>query len=138
MTPQPLRGLATVNFFAADHRAARAWYTTLLGLEPYFERPGYVEFRLGDFQAELGIIDSAYAPGTQSSPTGRAGVVVYWHVDDLQATYERLLALGATVHDGPRARGTSGFVTASVVDPFGNLLGIMSNPHYLEVAARVG
>jgi hypothetical protein len=24
-------------------------------------------------------------------------------------------------------------VTASVVDPFGNILGIMYNPHYLEV-----
>ena len=26
-----------------------------------------------------------------------------------------------------------GFVTASVVDPFGNILGFMNNPHYLEV-----
>jgi hypothetical protein len=26
-----------------------------------------------------------------------------------------------------------GFVTASVVDPFGNVIGIMANPHYLEV-----
>jgi hypothetical protein len=28
-----------------------------------------------------------------------------------------------------------GFITASVVDPFGNILGIMYNPHYLEVLA---
>jgi hypothetical protein len=26
-----------------------------------------------------------------------------------------------------------GFVTAAVVDPFGNVLGVMYNPHYLEV-----
>jgi hypothetical protein len=26
-----------------------------------------------------------------------------------------------------------GFVTAAVVDPFGNILGIMYNRHYLEV-----
>ena len=26
-----------------------------------------------------------------------------------------------------------GFITASVVDPFGNVLGIMYNPHYLDV-----
>jgi hypothetical protein len=31
-----------------------------------------------------------------------------------------------------RDRG-EGFVTAAVVDPFGNVLGIMDNPHYLEV-----
>jgi hypothetical protein len=24
-------------------------------------------------------------------------------------------------------------VTASVVDPFGNILGIMTNPHYVEI-----
>ena len=26
-----------------------------------------------------------------------------------------------------------GFVTASVVDPFGNILGVMVNQHYLDV-----
>jgi hypothetical protein len=33
---------------------------------------------------------------------------------------------------GERNRGP-GFVTASVTDPFGNILGIMYNKHYLEV-----
>ena len=56
--------------------------TQFLGVEPYFERPGCVEFRIGDYQAELGIIDSNDVPGTQSHE-GRAGVVVYWHVDDV-------------------------------------------------------
>jgi catechol 2,3-dioxygenase-like lactoylglutathione lyase family enzyme len=46
--------VSTVSFFAADHAAARKWYTQFLGAEPYFERPGYVEFRLGDYQHELG------------------------------------------------------------------------------------
>jgi hypothetical protein len=26
-----------------------------------------------------------------------------------------------------------GFVTASVIDPFGNIIGVMYNPHYLAV-----
>lgn len=34
---QTLRGLSTVSFFAADHVAAKKWYTDFLGLEPYFE-----------------------------------------------------------------------------------------------------
>jgi hypothetical protein len=29
--------------------------------------------------------------------------------------------------------GTSGFVTAAVVDPFGNVLGVRYTPHYLEI-----
>ncbi|WP_199853225.1 hypothetical protein [Plantactinospora sp. BC1] len=36
------------------------------------------------------------------------------------------------MHDKPVERGP-GFVTASVVDPFGNILGVMENQHYLEV-----
>jgi len=128
-----LRGLTTVSFYAADLDAARRWYTELLGIEPYFQRPGYVEFRIGDHQHELGIIDARYAPG--GATDGPGGAVVYWHVDDLAATFDRLLSLGATEHDAPRERG-EGFVTASVVDPFGNILGVMYNQHYLQVLAN--
>jgi predicted enzyme related to lactoylglutathione lyase len=125
-----LRGLTTISFYAADLEAAKRWYTELLGVEPYFNRPGYIEFRIGDYQHELGVIDSRHAPA--GAATGPAGAVVYWHVDDVPATLEKLLSMGATEHDAARDRG-AGFITASVVDPFGNILGIMYNPHYLEV-----
>jgi predicted enzyme related to lactoylglutathione lyase len=128
-----LRGLATISFWADDLEAAKRWYVELLGAEPYFERPGYFEFRIGDSQDELGLIDRRYAPGGPApSP---AGAIVYWHVDDVGASLERLLAMGATEYEPCTERG-NGFVTASVVDPFGNVLGVMHNPHYLEVLAR--
>ena len=56
---QILRGVATISFWAADMEAAKKWYTELLGIDPYFERPGpdarlgYMEFRLGDYQHDL-------------------------------------------------------------------------------------
>jgi predicted enzyme related to lactoylglutathione lyase len=130
-----LRGLSTVSFYADDVEAARAWYAELLGVDAYFVReaggsPVYVEFRLGDLQHELGVIDSRFAPaGRAQAP---AGAIAYWHVDDLETAVERLLALGATTYEAPVERGP-GFTTASVVDPFGNVLGIMHNRHYLEV-----
>ncbi|MFP3124655.1 VOC family protein [Ectobacillus funiculus] len=127
---QTLRGLTTVSFWTEDLVAAKKWYTELLGIEPYFERPGYVEFRLGDYQHELGLIDSRYAP--DGSTTGPAGAVVYWHVDDVTATFKKLLSMGAKEYEAPTERG-EGFITAAVVDPFGNILGIMYNQHYLEV-----
>jgi len=49
------------------------------------------------------------------------------------ATLERLLSMGAREYEPLTHRGEAGFVTASVVDPFGNILGLMYNPHYLEV-----
>lgn len=133
-----LRGLTTISFWADDLAVAKQWYTTVLGCEPYFARPNpdgtlaYIEFRLGDYQHELGIVDRRYAPpGAVVDPSG---AIVYWHVDELAATYERLLALGATPYQPPTERGP-GFVTAAVVDPFGNVLGIMYNVHYLAVLA---
>ena len=125
--------MSTVNYFAADHEAATKWYTEFLGVEPYIERPGYVEFRLGDYQDELGIINSKYVPGTQSDD-GRAGVVVYWHVDDVDAVLAKAVGMGASQLEAPEDRG-QGFITATAVDPFGNILGIMYSPHYLEILA---
>jgi catechol 2,3-dioxygenase-like lactoylglutathione lyase family enzyme len=131
-----LRGLTTVSFFAADLDAARAWYSAVLGIEPYYVRPGYLEFRVGDYLHELGIVDSRYSPHPEPSDGGPsprvAGAVIYWHVDDVAAARERLLSMGAVEHQGIIDRG-EGFLTASVVDPFGNVLGVMYNPHYLDV-----
>ena len=132
----PPRGLATVNFYAADLKAAKKWYSELLGIEPYFERPdsehpAYIEFRLGDYQHELGIIDSKYTP--KGAAPGPGGAVVYWHVDDVAATLEKVTGMGAKEYEPLTSRGEAGFITASVVDPFGNILGIMYNPHYLEI-----
>ena len=67
--------------------------------------------------------------------TELGGAIMYWHVDDLNATFERLLSMGAKEYQPITPRGTAGFVTAAVVDPFGNVLGVMYNPHYLEVLA---
>jgi predicted enzyme related to lactoylglutathione lyase len=59
---------------------------------------------------------------------------MYWHVDDLTAIVGQLLSMGATVYQPITPRG-EGFVTAAVVDPFDNVLGVMYNQHYLDVLA---
>lgn len=133
-----LRGIATISFWTDNMEAAKQWYTELLGLAPYFERPGpdgkpaYIEFRLGDYQHELGIIHRNYAP--KGAAAGPGGAVVYWHVDDVAAALEKVKSLGATEYE-PLTLREAGFITASVLDPFGNILGLMYNPHYLEILA---
>ena len=131
-----LRGMATVNFWAEDLRAARDWYARLFGVEAYFQMPGreapaYVEFRIGDDEDEFGIIDRRYAPAAMQP--GPGGAILLWHVDDIETTFARLIEMGATEYDPITRRGESGFVTASVIDPFGNVLGIMHNPHFAEL-----
>lgn len=130
-----LRGMATVSFYADDLEAAKDWYTEVLGLEPYYAVPGgYYEFRIGDYQHELGIINRKFAPaGAQNAP---GGAILNWHVDDVHASFDRLVALGAKEYEPITPRGNGDFITAAVVDPFGNVLGIMQNPHYLEILGR--
>lgn len=131
-----LRGPATVNIWADDVEAAKDWYAEVLDVPPYFERPGngapaaYYEFRIGDRQTELGIIDRRFAPPGAAATPG--GAVLHWHVEDVRAALDRLLALGATPYM-PLTEYGPGFVTASVTDPFGNVLGVMYNRHYLEM-----
>lgn len=134
-TSTSLRGIATISLFADDMKAARKWYSELLGIEPYFQRPddanpAYIEFRVGDYQHELGIIDRKVAPQGAASDPG--GVVVFWHVDDIEGALEKVKSMGAREYE-PLIKREAGFVTASVVDPFGNILGLMYNPHYLEI-----
>src|SRR5687768_8429216 len=94
---QLLRGIATISFWTTDMETAKKWYTELVGNPPYFERPGpdgklaYIEFRLGDYQHELGIINSNFAP--KDAKPGPGGAVVYWHVDDVDAALEKVKAM---------------------------------------------
>ena len=143
-----LRGLTSVRYHTTDLERAKRWYAELLGIGPYSEQLEYADFRPGDDQNQPVLLDSRYArnmsrlDSTAGAPLGRQrvgpeprpeGVVVYWHVDDVPAAYDRLLSMGATPHEAPRDFG-EGFIGASVIDPFGNILGIMYNPHYLEAA----
>ena len=127
-----LRGFATLNFWADDVAEAAAWYTEFLGVEPMFTRPGadgrmsYAKFRVGE-QAELAIGDRGYAP--PGMPREPGGAVMHWLVDDLAATREQLMAMGAKDFEPPTPHGP--VTTASVVDPFGNLFGLVHNPHML-------
>ena len=134
-TTNTLRGLATNCFYAPDLAAARKWYAELLGTDAYYafpntENPAYIEFRIGDYEHELGFIDKKYAPPQGVIP---GGSISYWHVDNIEDMFKKLLDMGAKEYQPITQYGDAGFVTASVVDPFGNVLGVMYNPHYLDI-----
>lgn len=133
MTSVNLRGLAQANLWAEDVAAARDWYTDVLGVPAYFQRPdehqpAYVEFRLGKHEYELGIVNSSFQP--EEARVGPGGAVVRWHVDDIRETVKVLLAAGARPWE-PVIDRDAGFLTASVLDPFGNILGLIQSPHYV-------
>ncbi|WP_231442382.1 VOC family protein [Brevibacterium zhoupengii] len=126
-----LKGMTTMVLTAEDVDKAAEWYSDLLGIAPYFRQPeegpaAYVEFRIGADEDELGIMNRAYAPeGTTSGSSS----ITYWYVDDVEDALAKLLAHGAKTHMPVTPRGPE-FVTASVIDPFGNVLGLMYSPHW--------
>ena len=109
-------GLRTVIYHAPDLAKARAWYASVLGIEPYFDQPFYVGFNVAGY--ELGL-----DPDASSTPGGNAGAVAYWGVANAEAAFERLISLGATERSALQEVG-EGIRVATVLDPFGNLLGL--------------
>ncbi len=117
-----LKGLRTAIYPVRDLAKAKAWYREVFTITPYFDEPFYVGFNVGGF--ELGLI-----PQEAGSTPLAGGVQTYWGVDDVDATFQRLLAHGATEHEKPNEVG-GGIKVATVIDPFGNLLGVIFNPHF--------
>jgi predicted enzyme related to lactoylglutathione lyase len=117
------KGLRTVIYHVTDMERAKAWYTQLLGAPPYFDEPFYIGYNVGGY--ELGLHPSDSAPGVERSTT----VVTYWGVDDIEAVYARLLELGASARNEVMDVG-DGIKVADVTDPFGNVVGIIYNPHF--------
>ncbi|MCB0588457.1 MAG: VOC family protein [Phaeodactylibacter sp.] len=116
------QGLRTVAYKVGDIERARDWYAEILGFPPYFDEPFYVGFNVGGY--ELGLQPA------EGEPAGSAeNVVAYWGVEDAESSYQRLLGLGAAPHEAPSDVG-SGIVVASVKDPWGNVFGIIFNPHF--------
>ena len=120
-------GLRTALYPAPDLARAKAWYAEVFGVPPYFDEPFYVGFNIGGF--ELGLVPDA--------PLARpaSGVVAMWGVDDVGAEVARFHAHGATVHEEPKDVG-GGITVASVLDPFGNIIGLISNPQFDPKSVR--
>ena len=115
-------GLRTAIYHVEDIDKGKAWYTEVLGVEPYFDQPFYVGFNVAGY--ELGL-----QPGGANTPDKADGAVAYWGVENAEATFRRMIELGATVHEGVQDVG-EGIKVATVKDPFGNAFGIIENPNF--------
>ena len=116
------QGLRSVIYHAPELQRAKEWYARALGVQPYFDQPFYVGFNVAGY--ELGLDpDPSSATGAGNSATA------YWGVADVAAALARLVELCATERMGVQDVG-GGIRLASVIDPFGNLFGIIENPHF--------
>ncbi len=115
-------GLRTAIYSVADINKGKEWYKKVLQIDPYFDEPFYVGFNVGGF--ELGL-----QPHEATNSKKGDNIRTYWGVDDAQKSYDRLLELGAKSHEAPTEVG-GGIVVAAVKDPWGNVFGVIYNPHF--------
>src|SRR5688572_378537 len=116
------QGLRTVIYWVPDLAKAKDWYTKAFGVAPYFDEPFYVGFEVGGY--ELGL----HPYGQKVIRTGD-NVVTYWGVPDVDVALRHMRDLGAEPHEPATGVG-EGIKVGSVVDPFGNVIGLIENPHF--------
>jgi predicted enzyme related to lactoylglutathione lyase len=115
-------GMRTIIYHVADLPAATKWYTLATGINPYFEQPYYVGFTIGGI--ELGL-----DPSPDSGKPGPGGTTAYWGVANVEDAVSHLISAGATLGSPARDVG-DGILVATVIDPFGNELGVIENPYF--------
>jgi catechol 2,3-dioxygenase-like lactoylglutathione lyase family enzyme len=109
-------GLRTVVYPAPDLAASRAWWTAVLGVQPYFDQPFYVGFNPGGY--ELGLDPNA-------DPS--VGPRTYWGVRNIAAAAERMIATGAVAVEAVQEVG-EGIKLGTFRSPAGDLAGLIENP----------
>ena len=115
-------GLRTTIYKVGEMSTAKQWYTKAFGVEPYFEEDFYIGFNVGGF--ELGL-----QPEESSAIAKRDSVFAYWGVDHIQQVFDHMLSLGATENEKPFNVGGE-LMTATVKDPWGNVIGFIYNPSF--------
>lgn len=115
-------GLGTVIYHVTDLDQAKAWYSTAFQEKPYFDQPFYVGFNISGY--ELGL-----DPNQTVTQAGRGGSVAYWRVSEIGPAVRHFVGMGATLVAPVRDVG-EGIKVATVADPFGNLIGLIENPHF--------
>ena len=116
------KGAYTVKYAVPDLGAAKAFYQRASGVAPYFDEPFYVGFQIG--ADELGL-----DPDLSTVRNGPGGAVAYWGVADITAAHAHLLSCGARPVD-PVTEVGEGIKVATLADPWGNLIGLIENPHH--------
>jgi predicted enzyme related to lactoylglutathione lyase len=115
------KGLRTVIYHVHNINQAKEWYSSILGVKPYFDEPYYVGFNIGGF--ELGL-----DPDIKTTKIGNNSVA-YWGVDNIEMIFKRLIDMGAKKNSEIQDVGDS-IKVASVKDPYGNIIGLIENPHF--------
>ena len=115
-------GLRTVIYSVPDLQKAKEWYSEAFHTEPYFDEPTYIGFSIAGY--ELGLVPSDIEPEVKT-----ANIETMWGVPNVASEHKRLIDLGCTELNEPTDVGGD-IVVSNVKDPWGNVIGLIYNPHF--------
>lgn len=108
--------LETVIIFTEHMDELASFYQDALEIGSYEHSPGHLGCRVGPVYFGFDQVE-----GGESSR--HMGATLWFTVDDIEATFDRLVKMGAKVKYPPSEKPW-GAVLAAVYDPDGNLLGL--------------
>lgn len=108
--------LRTVIYYVPDLQAAKAWYSKLTGVQPYFDEPFYVGFDFNGCELGLHSQDETVTKGNQT--------VSHWAVDNIENCVQKFIDNGASVLH-PVSDVGGGIKVVTVIDPWGNAVGLI-------------
>ncbi len=108
--------LDTVIVYTTRMEMLADFYARGLGLGPYQASPNHLGCQVGHVYFGFDQVE-----GVDGEPPG--AITLWFEVTDLEATFARLVALGACVHSPPADRPW-GARLAAVTDLDGNLVGL--------------
>jgi predicted enzyme related to lactoylglutathione lyase len=111
-------GMKTITYPVKDLAAAKQFYGTLFGVEPYIDEVYYAAFNVGGH--DVGLDPNGHSKGM-------TGPTAYWHVDDINKSLEALLEGGAEAAQPIQDDG-GGTLIATVKDADGNVTGLFQAP----------
>lgn len=112
-----LTGIASVIYPSSNLEADKAFWSSALGIAPYFDQPSYVGFDVDG--RELGLDPDAASEGLPYP-------VTYWSTADIDAARQTLAANGATTNGEVRDLG-GGLLLATMKDPAGSIFGLLQH-----------
>jgi predicted enzyme related to lactoylglutathione lyase len=113
-----MNAVKLVVFPTADIAKAKAFFSQLLGTEPYADSPYYAGFRTGEL--EIGL-----APAMPQQSTNAP--IVYVDVDDINAALADIIAKGGEKVQDP-TDVANGLLIATVKNSDGAPLGLRQKP----------
>jgi predicted enzyme related to lactoylglutathione lyase len=113
-----IHGLSLFIYPVSDLAQAKTLFSKLLGVQPYFDQPYYVGFKVGD--QEIGLDPNGHQQG-------KTGPVGYWQVDDIKKSLQLVLDAGTQAQQEIKDVG-GGKLIATVKDASSNIIGLMQLP----------